>query len=272
MLLTSNLKITIGLLVISVMVIIALLAPLITWHPPLKTLVGKPFTPPNRENLFGTDDLGRDIYAQTIYGLRTSLIVGITSSLLAVIIGILIGAIAGYYGGIIDDILMRIADLLFVIPPFFLALLIVVIVGPELTNIIIAIAITSWAGIARITRAQFLRVKEYPFVEAARALGATSYRIMFTHILPNTLYGIIPYIALQIGNNIFVEAGLGFLGLSDPNVPSLGRLLNLGQQYLTMAWWIATFPGIILAILIIGFNLLGDGLIEYFNPRIRRVG
>ncbi|MEM0239720.1 MAG: ABC transporter permease, partial [Ignisphaera sp.] len=244
-------------------------APQITWYPPLKTLVGQPLSPPNLRNLFGTDDLGRDVYTDTIYGLRTTLLVGILSTLIALAIGVVIGAIAGYHGGVLGEILMRVADMAFIIPSFLLALLIAMILGPNIQNILLAIGVTSWPGIARITRAEVLRVREQPFIEAAKALGLDSWRITFKHIMPNVIPIITPYIALQAGNNMLIEAGLGFLGVSDPNIPSLGRLLNIAQQYLTTAWWIAVFPGLFLAVTIITFNMLGDGLIDYINPRIR---
>lgn len=265
----SNKRILTGATIVSSLIIIAAAAPLITWYPPLKTLVANPFLPPNPSNPFGTDDLGRDIYTNSIYGLRTSLIVGALSTTIATLIGILIGAVAGYYGRVLGDVLMRITDMAFIIPSFLLALLIATILGPNIYNIMLAIGVTSWPGIARMTRAEFLRVKEQAFVEVARALGVSDRRIIFVHILPNSLPAIIPYVVLQMSNNILIEAGLGFLGISDPNIPSLGQLLNIAQQYLTTSWWIAAFPGLILSLLIIGFNLLGDGLIDYINPRLR---
>ncbi len=265
----SNARLTVSITMVSIIAVLSILAPLITWYHPLKTLVGQPFSPPNPRNLFGTDDLGRDVYTDTIYGIRTTLLIGILSALIALIIGIVVGAIAGYRGGTLGEILMRITDMAFIIPSFLLALLIAMILGPSVKNILLAIGVTSWPGIARIVRAEVLRVKEQAYVEVARALGLSDQRIVFVHIMPNAISTVIPYIALQIGNNILVEAGLGFLGVSDPNVPSLGRLLNVAQQYLTTAWWIAVFPGSFLAIIIIAFNMLGDGLIDYINPRIR---
>ncbi len=268
----SGPKLAAGLVLVSSIVILGLFAPLITWYAPLKTLVEQPFTHPNQRNLFGTDDLGRDIYTNIIYGIRISLLIGVLSALIAMAIGMIIGAIAGYYGGFAGDILMRITDMAFIIPSFLLALLIATILGPNVQNILIAIGITTWPGIARMVRAEFLRIKEQPFVEAAKALGLSDRRIIFIHIMPNAIPIAIPYIVLQISNNILIEAGLGFLGVSDPNVPSLGQLLNVAQQYLTTAWWIAVFPGLFLAMIIVAFNMLGDGLIDYINPRIRVLG
>jgi len=265
-----NPRFTAGFIIISVVVILAIIAPLITWYPPLKTLVGRPFTPPVALHPFGVDDLGRDIYTNVLYGIRTSLTVGFSSVIISLAIGILIGVIAGYYGGILEDALMRITDMALIIPQFLLALVIVAIFGQNFQNIIIAIGIVSWPGIARMMRAEFLSIKERPFIEAARAVGLTDVKIIFEEILPNAIPAIIPYAVLQINTAILVEAGLGFLGIADPNIPSLGLMLNTAQQYLVRAWWMAFFPGLILSIIVIGLNLLGDGLIEYLNPRLRK--
>jgi len=266
-----NARLLIGILLTGVLTILGILAPLITWYPPLVAMLGPPYQPPSFQHPFGTDDLGGDIYTNTIYGIRTSLIVGALSALIALIIGILIGSVAGYYGGFLEDLLMRITDMAFIIPQFLLALIIVTILGPNIYNIILAIGVTSWPGIARMTRATTLSVKQQTFIEAAKVLGLSDIKIIFSELLPNSLPPVIPYITLQISSNILVEAGLGFLGVSDPNVPSLGMLLNNAQQHILMnVWWMSVFPGVILSLMILGFNLLGDGLIEYMNPRLRR--
>jgi len=266
---SSNKRLLAGASIVVSVIAVAAIAPAITWYPPLKTLVAPPFMPPNPVNPFGTDDLGRDIYTNTIYGLRTSLLVGALSTAVATLIGILVGALAGYYGRLLGDVLMRITDMAFIVPSFLLALLIATILGPNIYNIMLAIGVTSWPGIARMTRAEFLRIREQAFIEVARSIGVGNRRIIFIHILPNSLPSIIPYIVLQMSNNILIEAGLGFLGVGDPNIPSLGQLLNIAQQYLTTSWWMAAFPGLALSVIIIGFNLLGDGLIDHINPRLR---
>lgn len=265
-----NSKILAGLIIVLIITVMAIVAPLITWYPPLKTLVGKPFTTPNIYHLFGTDDLGRDIYSNVIYGIRTSLIVGLSSVLIAVVIGTLIGVLAGYYRGLLEDFLMRITDMTLILPQFLLALIIVAIFGQNFQNIIIAIGVVSWPGIARMIRAEFLSIRERPFIEAARAIGFSDVKIIFSEILPNAMPAVIPYIILQVNAAILIEAGLGFLGIADPNVPSLGLMLNTAQQYLISAWWMAVFPGLMLSIIVIGLNLLGDGLVEYLNPRLRK--
>ena len=267
----SNIRLLLGVIIISVIVSLGLLASYITWYQPLMAMEGPPYQPPSLQHPFGTDDLGGDIYTNVIYGIRTSLFVGVLSAVIAMVIGIMIGTLAGYYGGFIDDLLMRIVDMAFIIPQFLLALLIATILGPNIYNITLAIGVTSWPGIARMTRAMILSIKQLTFIEAARVIGLSDTRIIFSELLPNALPPIIPYIALQASSNVLVEAGLGFLGVSDPNVPSLGMLLNDAQQHILMnAWWMSLFPGIFLSLMILGFNLLGDGLIEYMNPRLRR--
>lgn len=271
-----NPRLTFGLSLVLLTVVVGLIAPIITWYPPLKTLVGKTLMPPTfgTDDLpqypFGTDDLGRDIYTNVIYGIRTSFLVGVSSVIIAVIIGILIGVTAGYYGGVLENFLMRITDMTLIIPRFLLALIIAAIFGQRIQIIILAIGIVGWPGIARLVRAEFLSIKERPFVEAARALGLTDKQIIFIEILPNVIPAVIPYLVLEISNAILTEAGLSFLGIGDLNVPSLGLMLNNAQQYLRTAWWMAVFPGLALSIIVVGLNLFGDGLIEYLTPRLRR--
>jgi peptide/nickel transport system permease protein len=258
-----------GFSLVLIIILVGLAAPIITWYPPLRTLVGAAFMPPNPQYPFGTDDLGRDIYTNVMYGVRTSLLVGVSSIIIALIVGSLIGIMAGYYGGLLGDFLMRITDMTLIIPRFLLALVIAAIFGQRFQNIILAIGIVSWPGIARMIRAEFLSIKERPFVEAARAVGLIDRQIIL-EILPNAIPTIIPYVVLEISSAILTEAGLSFLGVGDPNVPSLGLLLNNAQQYLRTAWWMAFFPGLVLSILVVGLNLLGDGLIEHMNPRLRK--
>lgn len=265
-----NLRLFFGLSLVLFIIVVGLVAPVITWYPPLKTMVCETFIPPNPQNPFGTDDLGRDIYTNVVYGVRTSLLVGVSSIVIALVIGSLIGIIAGYYGGLLGDLLMRVTDMALVIPRFLLALVITAVFGPKIQNIILAIGIVSWPGLARMLRAEFLSIKERPFVEAAKAIGLTDRQIIISEILPNAIPTIIPYAVLEVGTAILTEAGLSFLGCGDPNVPSLGLLLNNAQQYLRRAWWMAFFPGLALSIIVIGLSLLGDGLIEYLSPRLRK--
>ena len=258
-----------GFILLFAIIFVALAAPFITWFPPLKTMVGKVFAPPNFTHLFGSDDLGRDIYTNVVYGARTSLMVGLISVTISVMIGVLIGALSGYYGGKLGDLLMMMAEMFLVIPTFLLALIITAIFGRDVPIIILAIAIASWPGAARLMRAEFLSIKERPFIEAARTMGLSNTRIIFGEILPNAISALIPYSTLQVGTAILIEAGLSFLGVGDPNVPSWGSMLNNAQRFLRTSWWMAFFPGIALTITVLSLNLIGEALYDYLNPRLR---
>jgi len=258
-----------GFILLFAIIFVALAAPFITWFPPLKTMVGKVFAPPNFTHLFGSDDLGRDIYTNVVYGARTSLMVGLISVTISVMIGVLIGALSGYYGGKLGDLLMMMAEMFLVIPTFLLALIITAIFGRDVRIIILAIAIASWPGAARLMRAEFLSIKERPFIEAARTMGLSNTRIIFGEILPNAISALIPYSTLQVGTAILIEAGLSFLGVGDPNVPSWGSMLNNAQRFLRTSWWMAFFPGIALTITVLSLNLIGEALYDYLNPRLR---
>lgn len=265
----TNPKALFGLIILFPILIAAIAASILTWHPPLRTLVSPPLMPPNYNNPFGTDDLGRDIYSNVVYGARTSLFVGATAVIISMFIGIMFGSLAGYYRRL-DDLLMRVTDLFLVIPRFVLALVIVAIFGQTLLNIILVIAVVSWPGFARIIRAEYLSIRERPFVEAVKALGAKDRQIIFREILPNAIPPLVPYSALETATAILIEAGLSFLGVGDPNVASWGYMLNNAQQYLRIAWWMAFFPGLTLLLTVLGLNLLGDAINEYINPRLRK--
>jgi len=225
--------------------------------------------PPTANYPFGTDDLGRDIYSNVIYGARTSMMVGLLAAMISVLIGILVGAFSGYYGGKLDDLLMRSSEIFLVLPTFLLALIIVAVFGTNINNIIFAIAIVSWPRTARLLRAEFLTMKEREFVEAARVLGSKHIDIMLSEILPNAIFPVIVNASLEVATAILTEAGLSFLGAGDPNVPSWGLMLNNAQNYLREAWWMAAFPGAMLFLACLSLNLVGDGLNDYFNPRLK---
>jgi len=265
----KNRAAVLGLVLLIAICAIALAAPLVTWYPPLRSAVGSPFLPPTANYPFGTDDLGRDIYSNVIYGARTSMIVGLLAAGISVLIGILVGAFSGYYGGKLDDLLMRSSEVFLVLPTFLLALIIVAIFGTNINNIIFAIAIVSWPRTARLLRAEFLTMKEREFVEAARVLGSKNIDIMLSEILPNAIFPVIVNASLEVATAILTEAGLSFLGAGDPNVPSWGLMLNNAQNYLRVAWWMAAFPGAMLFITCLSLNLVGDGLNDYFNPRLK---
>jgi peptide/nickel transport system permease protein len=258
-----------GFILLAAILSAASAAPLITWFPPQKTLVGEPFQPPNSRHPFGTDDTGKDIYTNLIYGARISLLVGFTAATIAATIGILVGALSGYYGGKLDGLLMRVTEMFLILPAFLLALLITAIFGQDIRNIILAIAVVSWPGAARLIRAEFLSIKQRPFIEAAKALGASDIQIIFGEILPNAIRPLIPYFILQVGTAILIEAGLGFLGASDPNLPSWGSMLNNAQRFLRTAWWMALFPGLALTLTVLSLNFIGESISDYLNPRLR---
>jgi peptide/nickel transport system permease protein len=258
-----------GLFLLAAICVIAIAAPVITWYPPLKSAVGNPFVPPTANHPFGTDDLGRDIYSNVVYGARTSLVVGLLAAGISALTGIFVGATSGYYGGKIDDLLMRTCEIFLVLPTFLLALIIVAVFGTNINNIIVAIAIVSWPRTARLLRAEFLTFKEREFVEAARVLGSKHIDIMLSEILPNAIFPVIVNASLEVATAILTEAGLSFLGAGDPNVPSWGLMLNNAQSYLRVAWWMAAFPGAMLLLTCLSLNLVGDGLNDYFNPRLK---
>jgi len=258
-----------GLVLIALFVALAVLAPLLAPYPPLKGS-GPALAPPREAHFFGTDDLGRDVFSQVLYGTRVSLLVGLSSATISGIIGVLVGATAGFFGGIVDDSLMRLTDLFQVIPRIFLSILLVALFGQTLTVTTIAIGILSWPGTARILRAEFLSKRTADYVTAARSIGAGPAELIFREILPNALAPVIVTSSLLVGSAILLEAGLAFIGLSDPNQVSLGRMISAALPFMRDAWWMSVFPGVVLFSITLGFNLIGDGLSDMMNPRLRR--
>ncbi|MGQ0604526.1 MAG: ABC transporter permease [Anaerolineales bacterium] len=241
---------------VAVMALFAdVLAPVSPW-----SSVAKPFQSPGPAHPLGTDDLGRDLLAGIIHGSRTSLIVGLTVAGLSAGIGIILGLSSGYFGGVFDDVLMRLTEFFQVIPRFFLALVAVALFEPGLVTVTLVLGLTSWPMTVRLLRAQVLSIREREYVIAARALGADHQSILWMHILPNTLTPVIVHTSLMIGQAMLTEASLAFLGLGDPNHISWGYLLNNAQPFLRTAWWMPLFPGLAIALAVLGFNLLSDGL------------
>ena len=226
--------------------------------------------PPSLKHIMGADNLGRDVLSGVILGSRISLSIGFTSAGISAIIGTLLGSIAGYYGGKWDSLLMRITELFIVIPTFFLILIIIAIFGGSIWNVMVIIGLTSWPGTARLIRSEVLTLKTQDFVDAARTTGASDFRILFRHILPNALYPVLVNTSIQVASAIILESGLSFLGLGDPNNVSWGQMLDTAQTYLRIAWWMAFFPGIAILLSVLSFNLIGDGLNDALNPRLRR--
>jgi peptide/nickel transport system permease protein len=233
-------------------------------------MVWAPFSPPGEEGyLFGTDYLGRDLLAMVVHGARVSLVIGLSAAIVSIFIGVTIGALAGFYRGFIEEILMRITEFFQVLPTLLFAMVIVALFGASLTMITIAIGIVSWTAVARITRSEFLRIRELEYVMASRASGVSSTKLMFGIILPNALPPIIVQSALMIGSAILFEAGLSFLGLTDPNVVSWGQIIGSNRQYILDASYTVTIPGIAIFVTVLAISLVGDGLNDALNPKLR---
>jgi peptide/nickel transport system permease protein len=260
-----------GLLILLFFLAVALCAPLITTKNPLA--IGKQtFQPPNWAFPMGTDDLGRDVFSGVLYGARVSLLVGFLAASTCTAIGVFVGAIAGFYGTKIDDFLMRITELFQVLPAFLLALIFVALFGRNILNIIFILGALTWPSTARLVRAEVLSLKERQFVEAAKALGASRVNILLSEILVNATPTIVVNGSLQVGRAILLEAGLSFLGVGDPTVASWGAMLNNASRMMRDAWWLALFPGIAISLLTIGVNLVGDGLNDSLNPKMKERG
>ncbi len=257
-----------GTIVIIIFVFVAFTAPLLTDYDP--TAVSRDrLQPPSSQHLFGTDNVGKDVFSGVVYGTRVSLTVGVFAALSALLIGATVGSISGFYGGIIDSILMRLSELFQTMPRFFLALVVVAVIGGSTGMIILVLGIVSWPATARIIRAEFLSLREREFVEAARALGFSKSYIIFSEILPNALPPAIVRTTLDVASAILIEAGLSFFGLGDPAVASWGQMLNRAQPYLAIAWWLSVFPGAAIFFAVLAFNVIGDALNDALNPELK---
>jgi len=226
--------------------------------------------PPSDRHWFGTDNVGQDVFSRVIWATRISLTVASLAICFSLIIGVVLGLMAGYFGGAVDYLIAGTIDLFWTFPAFLLALALAAALGGSLTNVILAISISYWAGFGRLMRGQALTVRERQFVEASRALGAKNSRIMFTHVLPNCVAPLIVWASIGVADAITIESSLSFLGAgTPPSTPSWGNMLNLGMLYIMEAWWVVTFPGVVLLITVLGFNLLGDGLRDVLDPRMK---
>jgi peptide/nickel transport system permease protein len=261
----------IGLIFITLVATVAAFAPWIATQDPLKTDIAHKLEPPSGCHPFGTDQLGRDIFSRVVYGTRISLQAGITIVGIAAVIGTLLGAIAGYVGGWIDEVIMRITDVLLSVPGLVLALAVVAALGPGLTNVVIALSAVWWPWYTRLARGQVLSVKENLYIEAARAVNASNFRIVFRHILPNCISPIVVLATLDLGMAILTAAGLSFIGLgAQPPTPEWGAMLSDARNYLRESWWYPMFPGLAISITVLAFNLVGDGFRDVLDPRFRR--
>jgi peptide/nickel transport system permease protein len=258
-----------GVIVLCVL-LMAALAPALSLYDPADIRVDRMLQPPSLDHPLGTDELGRDVLSRMVWGSRVSLLVGLVAVGISILIGIVYGAVAGYYGGRLDDLLMRFVDMMLAVPTFFLILAVIALLEPSLINIMIVIGLTSWMGVARLVRGQFLHLKETEYVLAEKALGATDFRIIFRHILPNALSPVYVSAVLGIGGAILLESGLSFLGLGvQPPDASWGSILTSGKDNIEIAWWLSFFPGLAILITVLGYNLLGEGLQDALNPRLK---
>lgn len=259
-----------GLCIVSVLVLTALLAPVLAPYDPESPDLPNRLQPPSAEHPFGTDALGRDILSRIIYGSRISIQVGIIAVGISLLCGTLLGAVSGYYGGKLDLVIMRLIDILMAFPYILLAIAITAMLGPGLTNAMIAIGIVGIPIYARVVRGAVLSVKEMEYIEAARVCGCSNYRIIFRHVLPNCLAPLIVQATLGIGTAILDAAGLGFLGLgAQPPTPEWGIMLNKGKDVMQIAPWVIMFPGAAILLVVLGFNLLGDGLRDALDPKLK---
>lgn len=269
--LRPNSKAVVGLVMLLLITVMALFAPQISPHDPNQQNMEMRLKPPGTPGyLLGTDPLGRDILSRIIYGSRVSLVVGVSSVVVAGGIGLALGTVSGYMGGKVDAVIMRLVDLQLAIPILVLALAIVAVLGPSLRNIILVLGITGWVTYARVARGQVLVARNREFVEAARALGAPTLRILWKHVLPELWAPLIVVSSLQIGSMILSEASLSFFGLGVPAaVPTWGRIAADGRDYLTTAWWVSTMPGLAIFMAVLGINLLGDWLRDRLDPTMK---
>ena len=259
-----------GLLLVALMTLIALIGPLLTTLPFDTQDLPARLSRPSSAHWFGTDELGRDIYSRVIYGTRISMIVGFSVVTASMLVGTMIGCLAGYYGGVVDEILMRVVDVLLAFPGILLAIALVAFWGPGLEKLILALVAVGWVGYARLVRGQILKVKELDFVKAARSLGASDLHIIVRHLLPNILQPVLVQASIGMAGAILAEASLSFLGLGvPPPLSSWGAMLNDGRSHLFDAPHLVLFPGTATMVAVVAFNFLGDGLREVLNPKLK---
>lgn len=259
----------VALFVLILIVLTAIFGPVLYPTDPFE-MVWAPFSPPGENGfLLGTDYLGRDLLAMIINGAKVSLLIGLAAALVSIFIGVTIGALAGFYRGLVEEILMRITEFFQVLPTLLFSMVIVALFGASLPMITLAIGVVSWTAVARITRSEFLRIRELEYVMAARASGVQNARLMFGVILPNALPPIIVQSALMVGSAILFEAGLSFLGLTDPNVVSWGQIIGSNRQYILDASYTVTIPGLAIFVTVLAISLVGDGLNDALNPKLR---
>ncbi|MCX8084182.1 MAG: ABC transporter permease [Calditerrivibrio sp.] len=257
-----------GISIILFFALVALLAPIIAPYDPTEINLTNILNPPSSKNLFGTDELGRDVFSRVVYGTRISLSVGFISVGISVIIGTAIGLISGFFKGWVDVILMRIVDIALCFPTFFLILAVIAFLKPSIYNIMMVIGITSWMGVARMVRAETWSITERDYIIAAKVSGLKKRVIIFKHILPNVVSPVLVSATLGVASSILVESALSFLGLGvQPPTPSWGNIITSGKDNIMFAWWLSLFPGLCILLAVLGFNLTGEGLRDILDPK-----
>jgi peptide/nickel transport system permease protein len=260
-----------GIMIIGFFVLIAIFAPFIATHDPTSINLDRILLPPSKDNIFGTDDLGRDLFSRVVYGTRISLSVGIIAVVISVVVGTVIGIISGYFGRYIDTILMRFVDIMLCFPTFFLILAVIAFLKPSIVNIMIVIGITSWMGVARMVRAETMSVVSRDYIVATKIAGLKKSVIIFKHVLPNVVSPVLVSATLGVAGSILTESALSFLGLGvQPPTPSWGNIITSGKDNIMFAWWMSFYPGICILLSVLGFNLIGEGLRDIIDPKTKR--
>lgn len=260
-----------GAFIVILLFLVAVLAPFISPYDPGQINIKRVLQEPTAEHILGTDSLGRDVFSRMIWGSRISLMVGFVAVGISSLVGIFLGALAGYYGRLADNLIMRFVDIMLCFPTFFLILAVIALLEPNIWNIMIIIGITGWMGVARLVRAEFLSLRERDFTMAEKALGARNFRIIFRHILPNAMAPVLVSATLGVAGAILTESALSFLGIGvQPPTPSWGNILTAGKDNIEIAWWLSLYPGMAILITVLGYNLLGEGIRDAIDPRLKQ--
>ena len=260
-----------GSVIVVLLFMVSLLAPWLAPYDPNAIDLKNVLAPPSGGHPLGTDPLGRDVFSRMIWGAGISLKVGFVATGIAILIGTMLGAVAGYYGRWVDAVIMRFVDIMLCFPSFFLILAVIALLEPSIWNIMIVIGLTGWMGVTRLVRADFISLKERDFVQAARVIGAGDLRIIFLHILPNAMASVLVTATLGVAGAILTESALSFLGIGvQPPTPSWGNILTAGKDNIDIAWWLSFYPGLAILITVLGYNLLGEGIRDALDPRLRR--
>ena len=259
-----------GSAVVVLLFALSILAPWISPYDPAAIDLKNILQPPSAQHWFGTDQLGRDVLSRMIWGAQISLKVGFVSTGIAICIGTILGAVAGYYGRWVDAVIMRFVDIMLCFPTFFLILAVIAFLEPSIWNIMVIIGATGWMGITRLVRADFISLKERDFVQAARVIGASDARIIFIHVLPNCMASVLVAATLGVAGAILTESALSFLGIGvQPPTPSWGNILTAGKDNIDIAWWLSLYPGLAILVTVLGYNMLGEGIRDSLDPRLR---